>query len=483
MLWLGGATKRPKKHENKMKYISTRGGGAAQDFASQLLSGLAADGGLYMPAYWPQVSLAQQADFREQSFAEVAAALCKLYTDASWHAALPKMTQEAFADFAAPEIAPLRALCTDSERSLWLLELFHGPTLAFKDIAMQLLARLMEHALAQRDQTATILVATSGDTGAAAVQAFAGRERLQLFVLYPHGRISDVQRRQMTTARQANVHALAVEGTFDDCQRLVKGLLQDQTARRRWRLAGVNSINWARVMAQLVYYFTALAQLPQTPAVFAVPTGNFGNIFAAYAAARMGAPIAGLLIASNSNDVLPRLVASGRYAPQKVCATTSPAMDIQWPSNLERLVFELSGRSPQTTRAAYAALAQEGAWQWPPAMHTALTLNFGAARVSDAEAAATIKRWHDKGVLLDPHSAVGLAAAERYAQDHEEARTPLVSLAAAHPAKFPDAVAEACGARPELPAALAKALDGRERLRLLPPERDALCAVLAETCG
>ena len=236
-------------------------------------------------------------------------------------------------------------------------------------------------------------------------------------------------------------------------------------------------------MAQLVYYFTALAQLPQTPAVFAVPTGNFGNIFAGYAAARMGAPIAGLLIASNSNDVLPRLLASGRYAPQPVRATTSPAMDIQLPSNLERLLFELSGRSPATTRAAYAALAQEGAWQWPPALHTAFMQSFAAATVSDAEAAATIKYWHGKGLLLDPHSAVGLAAAERYQQDHAQARAPLVSLAAAHPAKFPDAVAQACGERPQLPAALAKALDGPERVRLLAPEEDALSAVLAETCG
>ena len=472
-----------------MKYISTRGGGGERSFADQLLSGLAEDGGLYMPTHWPHVSAAQQASFRDQPFAETAATLLRLYTDVSWHEALPRMTQEAFAGFSAPEVAPLRRLRTPSGQPLWLMELFHGPTLAFKDIAMQLLARLMNHALTERQSRATILVATSGDTGAAAVRAFAGQAQLQLVVLYPHGRISDVQRRQMTTAPDANVHALAVDGSFDDCQRMVKALLCDQAACRRWQLAGVNSINWGRVMAQLVYYFTALAQLPQAEereASFAVPTGNFGDIFAGYAAARMGAPIARLIIASNQNDVLPRLLASGHYAPQQVSATTSPAMDIQWPSNLERLLFDAGGRDAGMVRTAYAALAEAGAWQLPPDLQRALKARFDAETVSEADAADAIRRWHGQGegqgVLLDPHSAIGVVAAERQL-DKGDGAGRLVSLATAHPAKFPDAVEAACGERPQLPPDLAAAVNAPERMQRLRASTDALHSMLADLCG
>jgi threonine synthase len=335
--------------------------------------------------------------------------------------------------------------------STFLLELFHGPTLAFKDVAMQLLARLMDHALAARGERTTIVVATSGDTGGAAVEAFRGRERADLFVLFPHGRVSDVQRRMMTTANDNNVHAIAVDGTFDDCQALVKGLFNHHAFRDRVRLSGVNSINWARIVAQVVYYFTAAATLgaPHRKMSFTVPTGNFGDIFAGYVAERMGLPVDRLVIATNVNDILARTIATGTYDVREVVATSSPSMDIQVSSNFERLLFEATGRDAAEVRAQMASLTQSRRFSLSSRALSRVRALFNADRADEEETAATIRTaLRETSRLIDPHTAVALAVAEKETRD---SAVPMIVLGTAHPAKFPDAVEAACGIRPALP--------------------------------
>jgi threonine synthase len=445
-------------------YCSTRGLAPTLGFEDVLLAGLARDGGLYVPDTWPQLSHRTIQSFAGRPFPEVAVEVIHPFTGgAISRADLLAMAADAYAPFGHPAVTPLVQI----ERNRWVLELFHGPTLAFKDVAMQLLARLMDYVLAKRGQRATIVGATSGDTGGAAIEAFRGSKRVDIVILFPNGRVSNVQRRMMTTPREANAHAVAIEGTFDDCQALVKGMFNHHAFRDRVRLAGVNSINWARIIAQLTYYFVAGVALgaPSRSVSFAVPTGNFGDIFAGYVAKRMGLPIERLVIASNSNDILPRAVASGAYATREVITTTSPSMDIQVSSNFERYLFEASGRNAATTRAQMGALAEKGLFEVGSGLDR-LRQDFGAAAASENDVADSIRRVKSAtGYLVDPHTACGVVAAE---QVLASGPTPQVVLATAHPAKFPDAIQAITGERPALPPRLASLMTDEERFAVLP---------------
>lgn len=440
-----------------LSYVSTRGQGAPVPFRHVLLSALAPDGGLYMPERWPRLEPGHIAAFAGMPFTEAAFRILRPFIgDALPDDKFRTLLEDAYAGFGHEAVAPL----VQTGPNRWLLELFHGPTLAFKDVAMQLLARLLE-AARDGDRPLVILGATSGDTGAAAVEAVAGRRGMALFMLYPKGRVSDVQRRQMTTCSAPNVHVIAVDGTFDDCQAIVKRLLTDGTLRNRAALSGVNSINWARVMAQSVYYVTAAAGLggPARAPVFVVPSGNFGNVFAGYAAYKMGLPVSRFLIATNRNDILARTVASGRYAPSGVTPTMSPAMDIQVASNFERLLYELGLSDGAAVSDLMGRLAREGAMNLSAEQHGALRRLFSARAVGEAETLEAIARTYERtGRLIDPHTAVAVAAADQAGFD---GRAPVVVLATAHPAKFPEAVARATGVTPEPPAAIA-ALTGKE---------------------
>jgi threonine synthase len=354
-------------------------------------------------------------------------------------------------------VAPL----TQTGANEWVLELFHGPTLAFKDLAMQLLARLMDHALAARGARATIIGATSGDTGGAAIEAFRGKDNIDVFILFPNGRVSAVQRRQMTTTGDPNVHAIAIDGSFDDCQAIVKQMFADGKLRSRLSLAGVNSINWARIVAQIVYYFTAAVELgaPERQVDFTVPTGNFGDIFAGYAAKRMGLPVGRLVVATNRNDILVRALATGRYEVAAAVPTYSPSMDIQVSSNFERLLFEASGRDSAAVVAMMRALAEKGSFTIPADALNRINEDFAAGSTDEAETIATIRRMDAEcGMVVDPHTAVGLSVARRFVRPE----APMVSLATAHPAKFPDAVEKATGKRPALPVSLAGLMEAKE---------------------
>lgn len=453
-----------------MKYVSTRGEAPVLGFADVLLTGLAADGGLYVPQTWPQLSPETIAGFAGRPYAEVAQAVIEPFVGDDIAADdLSRMIGEAYAGFRHPAVTPLVQIAPGR----FVLELFHGPTLAFKDVAMQLLGRLMDHVLEQRDQRATIVGATSGDTGGAAIDAFRGRERTDVFILFPDGRVSDVQRRQMTTPAEANVHALALAGTFDDCQAIVKGMFTHAAFRDRVQLAGVNSINWARIVAQVVYYFVAGAALgaPHRPVSFTVPTGNFGDIFAGYVAARMGLPIDRLVIATNSNDILARTLESGAYETRGVVPTISPSMDIQISSNFERLLFEAHGRDAGEIRSLMARLAQSGRFELAAAPLDAIRTGFHAGRCDEAATSATIARTREEtGYLLDPHTAIGVEVASRQAGSD----TPMVVLATAHPAKFPDAVEAACGVRPALPPELQPMMTAPERFERVAGDRQSV---------
>jgi threonine synthase len=362
--------------------------------------------------------------------------------------ALDEMIEAAYATFRHPAICPL----TQIDDNLFLMELFHGPTLAFKDVAMQLLGRLMDYVLRQKGGRATIVGATSGDTGSAAVEAFKGLDQVDVFILFPHGRVSEVQRRQMTTVNAPNVHALAIDGNFDDCQNIVKAMFQHGDFADKVKLSGVNSINWARVAAQTVYYFTAAVALgaPARAIDFTVPTGNFGDIFAGYVAKKMGLPVRWLRIASNVNDILPRTLKTGIYEVREVHASASPSMDIQISSNFERLLFEASRRDPESVRRLMGSLKQSGRFVLPDAMLAAIREEFDAGRADETETSAAIRAaWREAGDLVDPHTAVALAVADR---DTSDLGIPNIVLSTAHPAKFPDAVEAACGVRPHLPA-------------------------------
>ena len=443
-----------------MNYISSRGRAPQLGFQETLLAGLAGDGGLYLPTSWPQLSQAQIAAFAEKTYEEVAfEVLSPFVGDEIAPEILKKLIARAYSGFADTQIAPLRHL----ESQHHLLELFHGPTLAFKDVAMQLLALLMDHALAGNNERATIVGATSGDTGGAAIEAFRGTEATDIFILYPHGRVSDVQRKQMTTAYEANVHAVAINGTFDDCQALVKSMFNDQPFRERVRLAGVNSINWVRVMAQTVYYFTAAVALgaPEREISFSVPTGNFGDIFAGYVAKQMGLPIKQLMIATNVNDILARTLATGVYETDTVIATSSPSMDIQISSNFERLLFEVTGRDGARVQQYMDALQTTGKFMLDEDHLATIRALFVAARVDQAETDAVMQDAQKRlGLILDPHTAVGLGAARKLTADDV---TPIVTLATAHPAKFPASVEAACKVHPTPPPHVAELLKRPEK--------------------
>ena len=454
-----------------MRYVSTRGETGSLDFAQVMLAGLARDGGLYMPESWPKLSDETIAGFAGRPYAEVACHVIRPFVGGSIaEADLARTAQEAYGTFRHPAVAPLIQL----NPNLFVLELFHGPTLAFKDLAMQLVARLMDHALRRLGQRTTIVVATSGDTGGAAVEAFRGREQVDVIVLFPHGRISEVQRRMMTTAPDSNVHAVAIEGTFDDCQALVKAMFNHHAFRDRVRLSGVNSINWARIVAQAVYYFTAAVALgaPARSVAFTVPTGNFGDVFAGYVAAQMGLPVARLMVASNVNDILPRTFATGTYELRTVTATASPSMDIQVSSNFERLLFEAYGRDAGAVRGLMGSLAQSRRFSVSAHALEKMRDLFSADRADEDETAATMRAWmREASYCADPHTAVALAVAEKEPRDPQ---IPMVVLSTAHPAKFPDAVKAACGITPKLPDWAGDLLSRPERIQVLPPEQGAV---------
>ncbi|WP_430258351.1 threonine synthase [Neorhizobium sp. IRS_2294] len=453
-----------------MDYISTRGEAPALGFRDALLAGLARDGGLYLPRHWPQLSKRDIRNLRGKSYAEVAFEILKHFVDGEIpDDKLKTMINEAYATFRHPAVVPL----VQTGPNDFILELFHGTTLAFKDVAMQLLARLMDHVLAERGERATIVGATSGDTGGAAIDAFAGRDRTDIFILFPEGKVSPVQQRQMTSSTASNVHAVALKGNFDDCQNIVKEMFNDVAFRDRVKLSGVNSINWARIMAQVVYYFTAAVSLggPDRKVSFTVPTGNFGDIFAGYVAKKMGLPIDRLVIATNDNDILARTLKTGRYEMQGVMATTSPSMDIQISSNFERLLFEAYGRDPSAVRSSMASLKQSGAFEIKPEALKAIKREFRAGRATQEQVAETIRETLEAtGYLLDPHTATGVFVAQKNARPG----SPMVTLATAHPAKFPAAVKSACGIDPALPSWLADLMHREERFDTLDAELKAV---------
>ncbi len=442
-----------------LKYVSTRGQAPILEFDEALLSGLARDGGLYVPENWPTFRIDDIRALNALSYTETAFRVMRPFTGESISDDdLGRLIEDAYASFDDPDVAPMKQL-GDNE---WLMELFHGPTLAFKDVAMQFLGRIFDHVLSKRGKRVTIVGATSGDTGSAAIEACRGRDTIEIFILHPEGRVSDVQRLQMTTVDDANVHNIALKGTFDDCQNMVKAMFNDASFRDRCNLSAVNSINWARVMAQSVYYFYAAARLggPDKPVSFAVPTGNFGNVFAGYGAARMGLNIEQLIIGSNSNDILTRFFETGAMKMTGVSPTISPSMDIQISSNFERLLFELYGRQGNIIKTMMDDFNDTGSFSVGPEQMEQLHKLFSAQRFSDDETRQMIAQvFTGHGKLLDPHSAIGVAAGRAR---RNNPKTPLVALATAHPAKFPEAVEQASGQRPQLPEKLSGLFDRPE---------------------
>ena len=485
-----------------LSYVSTRGRAPELAFADVLLAGLAIDGGLYVPTHWPtparsatrtgtpgagaraispddpptvtctsagRDSQQRVGDAPGRTYSETAVEVMWPFVEGQIdREAFEALTADAYSTFDHPDVTPLVPL--DAGSGLWLMELFHGPTLAFKDIALQLVGRLFDHELDRRGERVTIVGATSGDTGSAAIEACRDRDSLDIFVLHPRGRVSDVQRRQMTTVPSANVHNIAVDGSFDDCQDLVKAMFADRTFRRRHRLGAVNSINFARVMAQIVYYVVAARALAGAPGCggpvsFAVPTGNFGNVYAGYAAHRMGLELSQLVVGSNTNDILTRFFAGAHLEIREVVPTMSPSMDIQVSSNLERLLFELLGRDGAATAVLLEGFRARGEADLSPEAAAGLAPLWSGARVDEPRTLSVIGDVHRRtGMMIDPHTAVGVGAAASGRRDPE---VPMVVLATAHPAKFPDAVEAACGRRPALPERLADLAERPERCAML----------------
>jgi len=451
-----------------MRYLSTRGEAAPRGFEDVLLAGLAEDGGLFLPETWPSLSPAEWRALRGLPYAELAARLIHPFAGGALSLeTLRGMTGAAYAGFGHPAVAPLVQLDTRT----FALELFHGPTLAFKDMAMQLLGRLFDHVLAKRGERITIVGATSGDTGSAAIEACRDRSAIDIVILHPEGRTSEVQRRQMTTVLSENVANLAVQGSFDDCQDLVKAMFADAPFRAEMKLAAVNSINWARIAAQIPYYAYAAIALgaPDRPVAFSVPTGNFGNVLAAWAVRAMGLPIDRLIIGSNRNNILARFLAANDMSIRVVEPSLSPSMDIQVSSNFERLLFELLGRDAAATAEAMRRFRAEGRMPVPDAAWRQATGLFQGFTLDDPGTLAEIRHlWQAAGYLADPHTAVGTAAARALAP--ADPAIPVVVAATAHPAKFPDAVEQATGIRPPLPARLADLYARPERFSVLPDQ-------------
>lgn len=460
-----------------MDYISTRGRAPRLGFEEVTLAGLAGDGGLYVPATYPQFGADEIRGLRGLSYVDTAAhVIAPFVADTIAPAELRALLAEAYKGFAHAAVTPLVQL----DHQHWLLELFHGPTLAFKDVALQLLGLLFERFLGARDMHLTVIGATSGDTGSAAIEAVAGRSRIDIFMLHPLGRVSDVQRRQMTTVMAPNVHNIAIEGSFDDAQALVKAMFGNPGFAGRFHLGAVNSINWARLVAQVVYYFYAAVRLgaPDRSVAFSVPTGNFGDVFAGYVAARMGLPVERLIVATNVNDILHRALSAGDYSAGAVEATASPSMDIQVSSNFERLLFDLVDRDAPALAAMMAGFDATRRLTLTDAMRARAGTLFGSARI-DADGMASAQRWaHEQaGEIVDPHTAIGLAAARGARLDPQ---VPVVTLATAHPAKFRDAVERATGTRPHTPARIAGLFDREERCTTLPADRTRIEAFIAE---
>ncbi|MEP0339834.1 MAG: threonine synthase [Alphaproteobacteria bacterium] len=460
------------------RYISTRGEAPALGFEDVLLAGLARDGGLYVPETWPQFSADDICAMKDLSYPALAQKIMAPFIgDAIPTADMKTLVEDAYATFDAPDVLPLKKI-GDGE---YLLELFHGPTLAFKDVAMQVLGRFFDYVLKKRGQRITIVGATSGDTGSAAIEACRDKAAIDIFMLHPHGRVSPVQEAQMTSVQAANVHNIAIEGTFDDCQDRVKDLFNDGDFRDHFNLSAVNSINWARVMAQIVYYFWAAVKLgaPDKPVAFSVPTGNFGNVFAGYGAMQMGLPIAKLVVGSNANDILARFFASGAMEMAGVVPTTSPSMDIQVSSNFERLLFDLVDRDGAACARVLTDFRKTGRFEVSADQLARARKVFAGARFDDDATKAVIKQVHEQtGELIDPHSAVGVGAAR---ECRGETDAPMVILATAHPAKFPDAVEDATGLRPSLPARLADLLDRPKRCQTLANDLDQLKRTIEST--
>jgi threonine synthase len=460
-----------------MRYISTRGAAPALDFEQVTLAGLAADGGLYVPETWPAFSVAEIEALAGLSYVDTAVAVMRPFvTGTLTDEELRDLCTAAYGRFSHSAVTPLIQL---DERN-WLLELFHGPTLAFKDVALQLLGLLFERFLSTRDTHLTVIGATSGDTGSAAIDALAGRAKVDIFMLHPRGRVSDVQRRQMTTVLAPNVHNVAIEGSFDDAQALVKAMFNDAQFARRHALSAVNSINWARLMAQIVYYFYAAVRLgaPGRRVAFAVPTGNFGDVFAGYVAAKMGLPVERLIVATNVNDILHRALSTGDYSCGSVVPTAAPSMDIQVSSNFERLLFDMHGRDGSALAAAMRGFEAERRLAIPSALLDGNRGLLESARIdSDGMAQAMRRTVEEADMLIDPHTAIGLAAA---LGADLPAGVPIVTLATAHPAKFPDAVERATGRRAALPARVDGLFDREERYDTLPATLQAVEAFVSE---
>ena len=459
-----------------MQYQSTRGQAPILDFRGVTLAGLATDGGLYLPMHWPQLSRETLEGLASASYLETAFTVIRPFTEgALTDAELKALLADAYGDFGHAAVTPLVQL----DPRQWLLELFHGPTLAFKDVALQLLGGLFAKFLGATDKL-TIVGATSGDTGSAAIEAVAGRPGITIFMLHPEGRVSDVQRRQMTTVSAPNVFNIALAGSFDDAQALVKALFNDLAFRAEQQLSAVNSINWARLLAQIVYYVYAAVRLgaPHREVAFSVPTGNFGDVFAGYCAARMGLPVSKLLVATNINDILARALNAGDYSVGTVAPTVTPSMDIQVSSNFERLLFDLHGRDGDALAATMRAFETTGRMQLTDAQRAEAARLFHAERVDENQMMGALQWAHSAcGQLLDPHTAIGLAAARRAEAALD---SPIVTLATAHPAKFPDAVERASGVRPGLPRRVAHLFDRAERYDRLPADAEALKAYIRD---
>ena len=465
-----------------MRYLSTRDSRRSPcllSFTEVLLAGLAEDGGLYVPDRVPVLSTTALAGYAGLPYCELAARVVSLFTDETFAAdELRRLTEAAYSGFNRAAVVPLVQL----DERLWLLELFHGPTLAFKDLALQLVGPMFSAVLARRHECVTIVGASSGDTGSAAIEACRDREAVDIFMLFPHGRVSEIQRRQMTTVDSPNVHAMAIEGTFDDCQDLVKALFADETLRCALNLSAVNSINWARIAAQTVYYFAAGVALgaPARPISFSVPTGNFGNVYAGHVARCMELPIDQLVIGTNRNDILARYFTTGRMAIAPVEPSLTPSMDIQVASNFERLLFELNGYNGTATGDQMRLFRQNASMPEDEQAWRLARRLFSSHKVDDTQTMETIsKTFARSGALIDPHTAVAVAAAQAE-MSAGNTSSPMIALACAHPAKFPDVVARATGVRPALPAALSDLLERREHLVVLPND---LAAVTRFICA
>ncbi|MEL7681039.1 threonine synthase [Citromicrobium bathyomarinum] len=454
-----------------MRYVSTRGQAPVLDFEGVTLTGLASDGGLYLPQEWPQFSRDEIAALRGLHYSELAVRIMAPFVgDSLTEAELRDLCQRAYGNFSHAAVTPLVQL----DEQHWLLELFHGPTLAFKDVALQLLGLFFETFLDKRERPLTIIGATSGDTGSAAIQAVAGRDNAQIFMLHPEGRVSEIQRRQMTTVSAPNVHNIAIAGSFDDAQAMVKRMFADPALTATLDIGAVNSINWARLMAQVVYYFYAGLQLgaPDRKVSFSVPTGNFGDVFAGYVAAQMGLPVERLIVATNKNDILARAIRDGDYSVGESHATITPSMDIQVSSNFERLLFEANGRDAAALTAQMDEFASSKTLPLESAQREAIAAMFSAERATPEETLAAMRWAHEScGEVIDPHTAVGLHAARALAADPE---VPVVTLATAHPAKFPDAVKQAIGIEAALPARVGDLFALEERFETLPVDYDAV---------